>query len=251
MPLGGVNTGVAYRQRGLFLWLQVFGVVFFFFLFGVFIILAIILAGAGPSAAAVCVPLGLFSFAFDIFILCNLIWFRSQYATLRDDGISFRLAPLDRIFVMPWKLQSGSLPWSGVRALDVKLRSVVRAQHVYVLRTTAGDITFFWPQWPNAEAIAQDIIRRSGASTSTEDMELAPVVDPNQPHVNVATSIGERFMRGFGTVMLIIIALLGVLGLFAFFGAKPEDRWDIGKVFIFLAIVASVAQGLRRYRRIR
>lgn len=246
MKTGGVNTGVAYRPRGLTLWLQVF-VVVFFFLFGIFVSFA----GVGSSAAAVCVLLGLFFFALGSFVLCNLIGFRSQHVTLREDGISFRLAPLDRSLVMPWKLQNGSLPWRAVRALDVKLRNLVGPQKVYVLRTTIGDVTFFWPQWPNAEAIAQEIIRRSGASTSIEDMDLPPVVNPNQPRPPVTPSAGERFRRGFGTVMLIVSAILALLCLIAMFGAKPEDRWSIGRAFIFLGIAATVAQGLRHYRRIR
>ena len=241
-----VKTGVAYHPRGVMLWLQVFIVVFFFG-FGLFVIFA----GLGSSAAAVCVLIALFLFALGLFFLLNLIGFRSQHLTLRDDGISFCLAPLGNNLVMPWKLQSEDLPWSSVRALDVKLRNLGSPQRVYVLRTTAGDVTFSWPQWPNAEAIAQEIIRRSGASTSTEDMDLPPVPDPNQPRAPAQSSAGERFMRGFGTVMLIISAILALLCVIALFGAKPEDRWSIAIAFLFLGIAAATAQGLRRYRRIR
>jgi hypothetical protein len=37
----------------------------------------------------------------------------------------------------------------------------------------------------------------------------------------------------------------------ALFGAKPEDRWNIGKALFFLGIATVAAQGMRRYRRIR
>jgi hypothetical protein len=176
--------------------------------------------------------------------------FRPQHVTLRD-GMSFRLAPIGNVFVMPWKLQNGNVPWSGVRALDVKLRNLSGPQRIYVMRTTAGDVSFFWPQCPNAEAIAQEIIRRSGATAGTEDMDQPPVVDPNHPQAAVLATTGERFMRGFGTVMLIISAVLALLCLIAILGAKPEDRWSIGRAFIFLGIAAATAQGMRRYRRIR
>lgn len=239
-------TGVPCRPRGVMLWLQVFIVTFFFF-FGAFVVLA----GLGSSAAVVCALIGLFFLALGSFFLLNLIGFRSQHVTLRDDGISFRLAPLGNNFVLPWKLRSESLPWNEVRALDVKLRNLSGPQKVYVLRTTAGDVTFFWPQWPNADAIAQEIIRRSGATTSSEDMDLPPVVDPSHPEALIKSSTGERLMRSFGTAMLVVSAVLAFLCLIAIFGAKPEDRWSIGRAFIFLAIAAATAQGLRRYRRIR
>ena len=82
-------------------------------------------------------------------------------------------------------------------------------------------------------------------------MDLPPAVDPNHPQAPVPATTGERFMRGFGTVMLIISAVLALLCLIAILGAKPENRWSIGRAFIFLGIAAFTAQGMRRYRRIR
>jgi hypothetical protein len=134
-------------------------------------------------------------------------------------------------------------------ALDVKLRNLGGSQRIYVLRTTAGDAAFVWPQWRNAEAIAQEIIRRSGATSSTEDINLPAAADPDQPPIPL--SAGERFMRGFGTAMLIVSAVLGLLCVIAILGSKPEDRRSIGRAFIFLGIAAVTAQGMRRYRRIR
>jgi hypothetical protein len=185
------------------------------------------------------------------FVIVNMLGFRSQFVILRDDGISFRLAPVGNILVLPWKLRSGDVPWSGVRAVDVKLRSLGGTQRIYVLRTTAGDVAFFWPQWRNAEAIAREIIRRSGATSSIEDMNLPAAVDPSHPQVPVPVTAGERFTRGCGTVMLIISAVLALLCLLAILGAKPENRWSIGRAFIFLGIAAFTAEGMRRYRRIR
>ena len=228
------------------LWLQIF-VGAFFVVFGV----VIAIAGLGSSAAAICLLVALFFFALAAFVLGNMLGFRSQHVTLRDDGISFRLAPIGNVFAMPWKLQNGDVPWSGVRALDVKVRNLGGPQRVYVLRTTAGDVSFFWPQWPNAEAIAREIIRRSGATTGTEDMDLPPTVDENHQQAVVPATRGERFMRGFGTAILIICAVLALLCLVAIFGAKPEDRWSISRVFLFLGIAAVTALGMRRYRRIR
>ena len=235
-----------HRPRGVMLWIQIF-VVAFFFIFGTFVIFA----GRGSNAAAACVLVAIFFFALALFFLVNLIGFRSQHLTLCDDGISFRLALLANNFVLPWKLQSGNLPWHSVHALDVKLRNLGSPQKVYVLRTTAGDVTFFWPQWPNADAIAQEIIRRSGATTSTENMDLPPLPDARHPEAAVQPSTGERFMRGFATVMLIISAILALLCVIALFGAKPEDRWNIARAFLFLGIAAMVAQRLRHYRQIR
>ena len=226
------------------LWIQIF-VAAFFFLFGLFILIA----GLGSSAAAASVLVALFFFALAGFFLINLLGFRSQYLKLREDGISFRLPPLGTNFVLPWKLRTCELPWNGVRALDLKLRNLGGPQRVYVLRTSTGDVCFFWPQWPNAEALAREIVRHSGAFSSTEDMDRPPAAVPNQPPVSVTR--GERFMRGFGTAMLIITGVLGLLCLIAILGAKPENRWEIGKVLIFLAIAAGTAQGMRRYRRIR
>lgn len=228
------------------LWIQVATVVFFFG-FGAFIVLA----GAGSSDFAACVLAALFFFAIAAFFLLNLIGFASQHVTLREDGIAFRLPPLGNNTVFPWKLRRGNLPWNGVRALDVKLRNLAGGQKVYVMRTTVGDVVFFWPQWTNADAIADEIIRRSGAGTSTEDMDLPPVPDPLHPEKGVQSSTGERFMRGCGTVTLIISVILAVLCVIALFGAKPEDRWNIGKAFLFLSFAAAAAQGMRRYRRIR
>lgn len=228
------------------LWIQVFTVVFFLG-FGSFIILA----GATSSAFGACVLASLFFFAIGSFFLLNLIGFRSQHLTLREDGISFRLPPLGNNTVFPWKLRRENLPWNAVRALDVKLRNLGGDQQVYVMRTTVGDVVFFWPQWPNAHAIAEEIIKRSAAATSTEDMNLPPVPDPLHPEKAVQSTAGERFMRGFGTAMLMIAAILGALCVFALFGAKPEDRWNIGKALLFLSFTAAGAQGLRHYRRIK
>ena len=226
------------------LWLQIF-IGGFFVVFGIFILVL----GLASSAATVLVWLALFFFALATFVIVNMLGFRSQFVTLRDDGISFRLAPIGNVLVLPWKLRSGDVPWSGVRALEVKLRNLGGAQRIYVLRTTGGDVSFFWPQWRNAEAIAQEIIRRSGATSSTEDMDLPLAIDPNQPPVPL--SAGERLMRGFGTVMLIISAVFALLCIIAILGAKPKDRWSIGRAFIFLGIAAVTAEGMRRYRRIR
>lgn len=228
------------------LWIQVF-IVAFFFGFGCLVILA----GAGSKDMAAVVLASLFFFAIGSFCLLNLLGFRSQHLTLREDGISFRLPPLGTNTVFPWKLRRENLPWNGVRALDVKLRNLGGDQKVYVMRTTGGDVVFFWPQWPNADAIADEIIKRSAAATSIEDMNLPPVPDPLHPERAVQSSTGERFMRGFGTFILIIAAILAALCIFALFGAKPEDRWNIGKALLFLSFAAAGAQGLRRYRRIR
>ena len=233
-----------HRPRGVMLWIQIF-IAGFFLLFGAFIILACV----GSPALPACVLSSLFFFAIGGFTLINLIGFRSQHVTLREDGISFRLAPLNTNFVFPWKLKSASLPWKDVRALDVKLRSLAGGQRVYVLRTTAGDVAYFWPQWPDAEQIAGEIVRRSGAATSTEDMEAPPVVSPSGEITKLSTQ--ERFMRGCGTATLILSVVLGLLCVIAIFGAKGEDRWSIAKALLFLVLAAGAAQGLRRYRKIR
>lgn len=226
------------------LWLQIF-IGGFLVVFGLFVLVL----GLASSAAIVLVWVALFFFALAAFVIVNMLGFRSQFVIFRDDGISFRLAPIGNVLVLPWKLCTGDVPWSGVRSVDVKLRNLGGAQRIYVLRTTAGDVAFFWPQWRNAEAIAQEIIRRSGATTGTEDMNLPAAVGPNQPPIPL--SAGERFMRGFGTAMLIVSAVLGLLCVIAILGSKAEDHWSIGKAFIFLGIAAVIAQGMRRYRRIR
>jgi hypothetical protein len=64
-------------------------------------------------------------------------------------------------------------------------------------------------------------------------------------------TVQERFLRVFGTVMLVIFGLLAVLSIFALFGGRPDQRWDILKVFLFIAIGAPIAYRLRRYRKIR
>ncbi len=226
-------------------WLQVF-VVAFFLGFGLLMLL-----GVGSSAAAICVLIALFFFALGSFFLLNLIGFRSQHVTVRDGGISFALPALGRNTVLPWTLQRHQLPWNSVRAVDVKLRNLGGEQRVYVLRTTAGDFVFFWPQWPNADEICQEIIRRSGAGTSTEDMAAPPVADPLRPDAPIPASRGERFMRGCGLALLILITILVVLCGIALIGAKPDDRINIAKAMLFLGLGAAGADQMRRYRRIR
>src|SRR6266852_2670700 len=93
-----------HRPRGVMLWIQIF-VVAFFFIFGTLVMFA----GLGSSAAAAGVLIAISFFALALFFLVNLIGFRSQHLTLRDDGISFRLAPLGNNFVLPWKLQRANL----------------------------------------------------------------------------------------------------------------------------------------------
>jgi hypothetical protein len=243
-----ITIGVKYRPCGLMLWIQII-LGGFFILFGLFILIL----GLNSSAAAVPCLVALFFFALAAFVITGMMGFRSQFVEMRDDRISFRLAPLETIFVFPWKLRSGDVPWSGVRAVDLKLRNLAGPQRIYVLRTSAGQHTFAWPQWPNADAIAQEIVRRSGATTSSEDMvqpQPAPI-DPNNPQALPSVSRGERWMRGFGTAIVIISVVLGVLCVIGIFGAKPEDRWEIGKAAFFLLIAATTGEGLRRYRRIR
>ena len=227
------------------LWLQVFCAAFFW-VFGIFIILA----GAGSSALPALVLVALFFFALGTFVTLNLIGFRSQHVTLREQGISFKLAPLGNNVVFPWKLKSGELPWSDIRAVDIKLRNLGGPQRVYVLRTSAGDVTYFYPQWPDADAITQEIIQRSGASTSTEDMDAPPEPVSSGSAVPQPT-FQERALRLFGTVMLVFFVLIGLLAVVAMFGSSGDQRWDIAKVFLFILIGAPIAYRLRRYRRIR
>jgi hypothetical protein len=246
MKFAEIKFDTAYHPRGLTLWFQVF-LVSFFFLFGGFVIIAAV----GSSAVSICVLLGGVFFALAIFFLLNLIGFRSQYLMFRTDGISFRLPSLNQTLLMPWKLQSKSLPWSAIHALDVKLQNLGGSQKAYVLRTSMGDVRFSWPQWPDAEQIAAEILTRSAAPTSVEDMDLPPALDPTQPQMTVPISLGERLMRRFGTVLLIISSLLALICLIALFSARPDDRWAIAKALFFLGMAMTVARGLRRYRRIR
>jgi len=241
-----IATGVKYRPRGLMLWLQIV-IGTFFVLFGLFVLVL----GLNSSAAAVLCLVALSFFGLAAFIFTGLMGFTSQFILMRDDGISFRLAPINAVFVFPWKLRSGDVPWNGVRAVDLKLRNTAGPQRIYVLRTSAGDHVFSWPQWPNADAIAQEIARRSGATISSEDMEQPAAVDPSHPESVQPVSRGERWMRGFGTVIVIVSAILGVICIIGIVGAKPEDRWEIGKAVFFLLIAATTGEGLRRYRRIR
>jgi len=228
------------------LWLQIF-CAGFFFLFGTFIIVAC----SGSSALPACVLAALFFYALFALTALSLIGFRSQYVTLREDGVSFRLAPLSTNVVFPWKLKTASVPWNEVRALDIKLRNLSGPQRVYVLRTSAGDVAYYWPQWPDADAIAQEIITRSGATTSTEDMDAPPVAQTSGEAVVPTLTTQERLLRSFGTVMLVIFGLMGLLTVIALFGSRPDHRWDIAKVFLFILIGAPIAYRLRRYRRIR
>jgi hypothetical protein len=93
------------------LWLQIF-IGGFFVVFGLFVLVL----GLASSAAIVLVWVALFFFALATFVIVNMLGFRSQFVILRDDGISFRLAPIGNVLVLPWKLRSGDVPWSGVRA---------------------------------------------------------------------------------------------------------------------------------------
>lgn len=233
-----------HHPRGAMLWLQVF-CAGFFWMFGIFVILAC----AGSPALPACVLAALFFLGLGAFVTLNLVGFRSQHITLREQGISFRLAPLGNNFVFPWKLKSGELPWPGIRAVDVKLRNLGGPQRVYVLRTTVGDVAYFWPQWPDADAIAQEIIQRSGATTSTEDMEAEPAAKPGSPAAQLSNS--ERALRLTGTVMLVLFVLMGLLGVVGILGARGDQRWDMAKVFLFVLIGAPIAYRLRKYRRIR
>lgn len=228
------------------LWLQVL-CAGFFFLFGTFIVAACY----GSSTFPACVLAALFFYALFAFTTVNMIGFRSQHVTLREDGISYRLAPPTTNFVFPWKLKTASLQWNEVRALDIKLRNLNGPQRVYVLRTTAGDVAFFWPQWPDADAIAQEIITRSGVTTSTEDMNAPPVAQTSDEGGVPSLTTQERLLRGCGTVMLVIFLLMAVLTVFALLGSKSDQRWEITKVFLFILIGAPIAYRLRRYRRIR
>jgi hypothetical protein len=237
--------GKPHHPHGVMFWLQVF-IAGFFLIFGLFIMVA----GVGSSAFPILVLVALFFFALGGFVTLNLIGFRSQFITLRQHGISFRLAPLGNNVVFPWKLKSGELPWSEIRAVDVKLRNLGGPQRVYILRTSAGDVAYFHPQWPEADQITQEILQRSGAATSTEDMESEPRPGlPGSPPPRL--SLQERTLRIFGTVMLVLFLLIGLLGIVAIAGSKSDQRWDIAKVFLFILIGAPIAYRLRRYRRIR
>ena len=226
------------------LWLQVF-CAGFFWVFGFFVIVA----GQGSPALPALVLVALFFFALGAFVTLNLAGFRSQHITLREQDISFRLAPLGNNFVFPWKLKSGQLPWSGIRAVDVKLRNLGGPQRVYVLRTTAGDVVFFWPQWPDADAIAQEIIQRSGATASSENMDVEPAREPGSASAKL--SFSERALRLTGTLLLVFFVVIGLLGVVAMVWSRGDQRWDIAKVFLFILIGAPMAYRLRKYRRIR
>src|SRR5262249_39779583 len=132
-----ITTGVKYRPRGLMLWIQIVIGAFFIF-FGLFVLIL----GLNSNAAAVLCLVALFFFALAAFIITGMMGFRSQFVEMRDDGMSFRLAPLETVFVFPWKLRSGNVPWNGVRAVDLKLRNLAGPQRIYVLRTSAGEHTF-------------------------------------------------------------------------------------------------------------
>ncbi len=227
-------------------WLQVVIVAFFFGFAGI-----ILIAGFNSSTGPALALVSLFFLALGSLFLVNLIGFGSQHVTLRNDTISFCLAPLGNNFVFPWLLRRETLRWNEVRAVDVKTRNLGGPQKVYVLRTTKGDVAFFWPQWPDAETIAQEIVRRSGATTSAEDMEQPAVPDPSNSSGAPAVSTSEKMMRGCGTVTMILCAIMALLCVIALFGAEPEKRGSIARVFLFLAIAAAVGQGLRRYRKIR
>jgi hypothetical protein len=233
-----------HHPHGVMLWLQIF-IAAFLLMFGVFMIVA----GLDSSALPVLVVVALFFFALGGFTLLNMISFRSQHVTLREDGISFRLVPLNATFVFPWNLKTASLPWNAVRALDIKLRSLGGGQRVYVLRTSAGDFAFYWPQWPEAEQIGQEIVRRSGATTSTEDMEAPAVTSTSGSPARLSSQ--ERFLRGCGTTMLVLSGILIILCIVGLFGAEDEKRWTFVKALFFLSFGLAAAQGLRRYRKIR
>jgi hypothetical protein len=241
-------VGVLHRPRAITV--LIIGLVVAFF-FGFALVLVILSIGY-PASRVPCLLVALFFLAFGAFFFLLFRGLTMQRLSLSEDGISFLLAPLGKNLVLPGTLRNVSIPWSEVRAVDVKSRDLGGPQRIYIPRTSAGDFVFVWPQWPDADAIAAEIIRRSGAVTSKEDMEAPAGLRPlDSEPVPINLSRGERLMRGAGLIMLIVIAIFGALLLVVLFGVKEDERGRIFRAFLYLSIAGAGAQAMRKYRRIR
>jgi len=239
------RTGAAYYPHGAMVLVFVIPLVLFLPL-GL-LMLGLGMAGKGDS---VTMAFGIFFLLFSTVVLLMLMGYRSQYLRIGEDGLSIRLPPLGNKTVFPWALRNLTIRWSDVRAVDVKGRELGGRQRVYVLRTNAGDYVYFWPQWPDANIVTEEILRRSNATTSFQDMNHPADLDPANPNA-AKSSGGERFLRGCGLVMTIALGVMAGCAVLVLIFGTPEDRWGAGKALLFVMLGLAAAHGLRRYRTIR
>ena len=231
-----------YRPAKFYGRLQVFIIAFLLLFSGSLVVGAVF--GNHPAAALLAL-VGSGMSGLGILPLLNWIGFRSQHVTFRPQGLAFRLPPPNISFLYPWRLKEESVPWSDIRAAHTKLRRSMNSV-VHVVRTSGADVVFTTPQWQHADDIVAELQRRSGCTTSFEDIEA-----PAATNAAEATTLGERLMRGAGTVLLVSIILLDAFCLWALFFGEPQDRVAMVKGLLILSFAILPALSMRRYRRIR
>lgn len=195
-----------------------------------------------------------------VFLLLTAIGSRRLHVTLSDDGVAFTLPRPGNTTLMPWMLLSAKVKWNEIRAIDVRERNVIINKVCYILRTASGDAFFFAPSWRDAEQLAEEIMRRSGARTSYEDLlvpvEVAATTDSNSsgPVHNASSvkpSLAEKAAHVLGYVLAVVVGVSALFLLIAAFVCEPGERGTVWFALFMLWLPAQGAAALISFRRMR
>ncbi|MEO8459500.1 MAG: hypothetical protein ABI451_03135 [Dokdonella sp.] len=249
IPAPSITT--VHRPR-MYFWVQIALVVV---LFGV---AAVVIYAAGFDWPWVSLT-GALNGLLAVFVLLTAIGSRRLHITLSGDGVEFTLPRPGNTTLMPWMLLSAKVRWSEIRAIDVRERNVVMNKVCYILRTAHGDAFFFAPSWRHAEQLADEIVRRSGASTSYEDL-LAPAEattgdansnDPARDATPAKPSLAEKAARVLGYVLAVFVGIAALFLVIAAFVCEPGERGGIWFALCLLWLPGQGAQALISFRRMR
>ncbi|MGV8922725.1 MAG: hypothetical protein ACOH1L_05200 [Thermomonas sp.] len=122
---------------------------------------------------------------------------------------------------------------------------------VLILRTTAGDAFFFAPNWRNAGLLAEEIVQRSGSTTSYQDLLEVQEIDPSIAVASSRPSLAEKTAHVLGGILAVVVGILALLLLIAAYVEGPEGRNNLWLALFLLWIPAAGAAALMKFRRMR
>ena len=219
------------------------------------VVLLFAVAGAVMFAAGTAWPWvsasGAFNGVVALFLLLTAIGSRRLHVTVSDEGVEFTLPRPGNVTLMPWMLLTAKVRWNEIHAVDLRERNVIINKLCYILRTTAGDAFFFAPSWSDAEQLAEEIVQRSGCTTSYDDLLADTHSDPSRPSGKAKTSIAEKAAHVLGVLLAVAVGLAALLLLIAAFVGGPEGRSGIWFALFVLWIPAMGACALMSFRRMR